>query len=67
VVNYEGKQYAMVKAPDSVIHRVTVGDHLGQNYGKITKISESETDLVEIVADGFGGFTERPATLTTAQ
>jgi type IV pilus assembly protein PilP len=67
VVNYEGKQYAMVKAPDNVIHRVTIGDHLGQNYGKITKISETEIALVEIVADGFGGFIERPATLASAQ
>lgn len=67
VVNYNGRQYAMVKAPDGVIHRVSVGDHLGQNYGKITKISETEIDLVEIIADGFGGFIERQAMLAAAQ
>lgn len=66
-VNYEGRTYAMVKAPDNVIHRVTIGDHLGQNYGKITAISETEIKLAEIIPDGFGGFVERPATLATAQ
>lgn len=63
IVTYENRIYAMVKAPDSVIHRVTIGNHLGQNFGKITKITEGEVTLSEVVADGFGGFTERPATL----
>ncbi|MDB5986630.1 MAG: hypothetical protein JWR16_1683 [Nevskia sp.] len=63
IVTYENRIYAMVKAPDSVIHRVTIGNHIGQNFGTITKITEGEVRLNEIVADGFGGFTERPATL----
>jgi type IV pilus assembly protein PilP len=62
-----GKNYAMVKAPDGVIHRVTVKDHMGQNYGEITQISESEISLQELVPDGFGGWVQRPATLALAQ
>jgi type IV pilus assembly protein PilP len=62
-VTYKGREYAMVKAPDGVIHRVTIGDHMGQNYGKITKVSEAAVSLSEIIPDGFGGFAERPSTL----
>jgi type IV pilus assembly protein PilP len=57
----------MIKAPDNVIHRVTIGDHLGQNYGKITGVSETQVTLVEVISDGFGGFIERPATLAMAE
>jgi type IV pilus assembly protein PilP len=59
--------YALIKAPDAVVHRVTIGDHLGQNYGKITDISETEVNLTEIIPDGFGGWMQRPASIALAQ
>jgi len=62
-----GKTYAMVKAPDGVVHRVTIGDHMGQNYGRINKVSEAEVSLTEIIPDGFGGFIERAASLAAAE
>jgi type IV pilus assembly protein PilP len=34
---------------------------MGQNYGRITGITESEIRLVEIIPDGLGSFLERPA------
>lgn len=67
VIDYNKVLYAMVKAPDGVIHRVTVGNYMGQNFGKITKITESEISLDEIVPDGFGGFKEQPASLAAEQ
>lgn len=67
VVTFNAKTYAMVKAPDSVIHRVTIGDHLGQNYGRINKVSEAEVGLTEIIPDGFGGYIERPAALAATE
>ncbi|MDD3765053.1 MAG: pilus assembly protein PilP [Nevskiales bacterium] len=59
--------FALIKAPDGVIHRVTVRNHMGQNYGRIVAISEAEVSLIELVPDGFGGWNERPASLTLAQ
>lgn len=59
--------YALIKAPDSVIHRVAPGDHMGQNYGKVIKVSEAEIELSEIVPDTFGGWTQRPASLGLAE
>jgi type IV pilus assembly protein PilP len=40
-----------------------VGDYLGQNYGKITQITETEVALREIVQDAAGEWIERAAKL----
>tara|TARA_R110000787_G_scaffold20281_21_gene60425 strand:+ start:5587 stop:6102 length:516 start_codon:yes stop_codon:yes gene_type:complete len=59
--------YALIKAPDDVIHRVSVGNHIGQNFGQIKSIAETEISLTEIVPDGFGGWQSRPAVLALAE
>jgi type IV pilus assembly protein PilP len=51
--------WALVRAPDGVIHRVQSGNYMGRNHGKITSISESEMKLKEIVPNGRGGFIDR--------
>jgi type IV pilus assembly protein PilP len=66
-ITLQKRAYALIKAPDAVVHRVSVGDHMGQNYGKITGISETEVVLMEIIPDGFGGFIEHPATVALVQ
>lgn len=67
IIQFNGRTYAMVSAPDGVVHRVTAGDHLGQNYGKIEKIDATEISLTEIIPDGFGGWVERSAVLAQAE
>ncbi|RMD70075.1 MAG: hypothetical protein D6819_05205 [Gammaproteobacteria bacterium] len=57
----EGELWALVKDPEGVVHRVRVGQHMGQNYGRIVRITPSRIDLIEIVPDGKGGWKERPA------
>jgi len=42
---------------------VRVGNYIGQNFGKILKISESHIEINEIVQDAAGEWTERLATL----
>lgn len=59
--------YALIKAPDKIVHRVARGNHMGQNYGAITKIDDSAITLTEIIPDGFGGWMQRPANLDLAQ
>lgn len=58
-----GALYALVSSPDGIIHRVSVGDYMGQNYGKIVKITQDKILLREIVPDGFGGYIKRPASI----
>lgn len=60
-LNIDGTTYGLVQTQNGLISRVTVGNHMGQNYGRITNVTESEIELVEIVPDGLGGFIERPA------
>ncbi len=67
VINKNNADFALVRAPDGVIHRVSNGNHMGQNYGKIVRIGESQIDLIEIIPDGFGGFMERPANLALTE
>ena len=60
----DGKRWALMRAPDGTLHRTTAGHYVGQNNGKILKISESQLELKEIVPDGLGGWVERFSTLT---
>lgn len=57
-----GKPVALVKV-DALLYQVRPGNYLGQNYGRVTKISETEVTLREIVQDAAGEWIERPATL----
>lgn len=55
--------YALIKTPDSTLHRVKAGNYLGQNFGLITGISEAEIKLREIVQDSASDWAEHPSTL----
>ncbi len=57
-----GRPTALLKV-DNLLYQVKVGDYLGQNYGKVTKISETEVTLREVVQDAAGEWIERPAAL----
>jgi type IV pilus assembly protein PilP len=58
-----GSIYGLVQTKDGLVHRVSMGNHIGQAEGKITEISPSKISLVEIVPDSLGGYMERPAAL----
>ena len=58
----QGQPYALVKVND-LLYQVKVGDHLGQNNGRVTKISETEITLREVVQDDAGEGIERTTTL----
>jgi len=58
-----GSMFGLVQTKDGLVHRVAVGEHMGQAEGKITDITPSKISLVEIVPDSLGGYMERPAAL----
>lgn len=47
--------YALLKTPDNNVQQVKVGNYIGQNFGRITKITDSEVMLNEIVQDELSG------------
>lgn len=55
--------YGLVQTRDGLIHRVTPGNYVGQNDGRITAVTESEIRVVEIISDGIGGYLERDAAI----
>lgn len=57
-----GQPVALVKV-DNLLYQVKQGSYLGQNFGKVMKISETEVTLREIVQDAVGEWIERVATL----
>lgn len=56
------QRYALLRV-DSLLYQVKAGDYLGQNFGRITKISETEITLREVVQDAAGEWIERTSTL----
>jgi len=59
--------YALVRTPDKDLYQVRPGNHLGQNYGVILGVSDSEIKLKELVQDGAGDWTERSSSLQLLQ
>src|SRR5688572_16537949 len=58
----EGLPVALVRV-DNLLYQVRPGNYLGQNFGKIVKVAETEVVLREIVQDASGEWIERTAKL----
>ncbi|WP_461480498.1 pilus assembly protein PilP [Porticoccus sp.] len=63
ILSKDGQIWSLLDDGSGGIHRVTVGNYLGKNHGRIAGISESRVDVIEIVPDGKGSWVERPRTL----
>lgn len=61
-LNKADKPTALLKV-DNLLHQVQIGSYLGQNYGRITAITETGLQLREIVQDAAGDWVERTASL----
>ena len=48
---------------DKLLYQAKVGNYVGQNYGRITKITDSEIALREIAQDASGEWIERKVNL----
>ena len=56
----------LLQDPEGVIRRVSIGNYVGQNYGRITAINEGQIDLVELVPNQTGGWVERQQSISLA-
>jgi len=48
---------------DAALHQVKIGNYMGQNFGVVTRISDSDIVLRELVQDSAGDWVERTSTL----
>ena len=57
-----GKETALVQV-EKLVYQVRVGNHIGQDYGRVTRISENEVTLKELVQDASGAWVGRETVL----
>jgi type IV pilus assembly protein PilP len=58
----QNQRYALLRV-DNLLYQVKNGDYLGQNFGRVMKISETDITLREVVQDAAGEWIERSSTL----
>jgi type IV pilus assembly protein PilP len=58
-----GTANAMIASPDGKVHHVHAGNYMGQNFGLIESINESEVRLKEKVLDSNGAWSDRNSSL----
>ncbi|MES2624116.1 MAG: pilus assembly protein PilP [Pseudomonadota bacterium] len=63
VIKREGEVWALIRDETSNINRVTVGNYMGRNHGRISAVTDTQIDIVEIVPTGDGGWLERPQSI----
>lgn len=59
--------HAIIRAPDGKLHRIQVGNYLGQNFGQVTAVAETEIKIKEMVQDSAGDWAERVSSLQLVQ
>ncbi len=57
---------ALIDDSRGTIHKVTKGQYLGQDFGRVVEISEDTVLIEETVQDEQGGWIKRPRQLTMA-
>lgn len=58
MIQMDGKPYALIRDPESQVHRVTLGQRLGQNYGKVIQVTRNGVQLKESVQNNTGAWVE---------
>ena len=54
VMEQNGIDWAIVRAPDDTVHRVTEGNYLGLNYGEIVLLQGNRMQVQELVRNPVG-------------
>ncbi len=62
-IEKNGTIWSLINDSEGSVHRVTVGNYIGKNHGKIVAVTASQIDVIEIVPDGKTGWVERPRAL----
>lgn len=61
-LNKQGAVVALVKV-NELLHQISKGNYLGQNYGQVMAVTEGEILIREIFQDPLGEWVERPTSL----
>jgi type IV pilus assembly protein PilP len=61
------KMWAIIIDTDGTVHRITKGNYVGQNHGRIVKVAEEKLVIKEIVPNPRGGWQEKEATMALTE
>jgi type IV pilus assembly protein PilP len=59
--------WALIAAPAGQLYRVSTGNYLGRNNGRITGVTEDGIELIELVSEGDNDWRERSAAISLSQ
>jgi type IV pilus assembly protein PilP len=59
--------FALVKTPEKDVYQIRAGNYMGQDFGVVVGITDTEIKLRELVQDGAGDWTERTSSLQLQQ
>lgn len=62
-----GSLWALIQTPEKTIQRISSGNYLGQNNGKVLEVSDAGIKIEEIVPDGFGGWRKRDGSIALSE
>jgi len=51
--------YAIIRSTDGKLHNIKAGNYMGQNFGKIIEVLETEVKIKEAIQDSTGDWSER--------
>ena len=60
-------EWALLRDPEGIIHRVPVGDYIGKNHGQVLSIKSTQVSLSELISDGTGGWLVREASIAMVE
>ena len=60
-------RWGLIRTQDGTLHRVRVGNYMGQNNGQITSIRDDAIQITEVVSEAPGEWRERQATVSLTQ
>ena len=59
----EKSYWALIRDPAGEVHRVSVGNYMGRNHGKVAVVSDTQVSMSELISDGAGGWLVREASI----
>jgi type IV pilus assembly protein PilP len=62
-----GGLWALIQTPEKTIQRISSGNYIGQNNGKVLAVSDARITLEEIIPDGFGGWRKRDGSIALSE
>lgn len=66
-IELDEQSFGLVSDVEGTIHRVREGNYMGQNHGRILRVTPVAIEIMELVPDGAGGWMEREARLTLSE